>query len=91
MFTEQDVHRVNQRIDELLADAQPQAVIDRHEFCPFHPEGTIPQYAVESDLRKPKPGMILQAAEKLALDISRTWVIGAPSRRRSRLPVDVAL
>lgn len=80
MFTEQDVHRVNQRIDELLADAQPQAVIDRHEFCPFHPEGTVAQYAVESDLRKPKPGMIFQAAEKLALDISRSWVVGDAPR-----------
>ncbi|HXE54114.1 MAG TPA: HAD family hydrolase [Tepidisphaeraceae bacterium] len=80
MFNENDVQRVNARLDELLADAQPQAVIDRHEYCPFHPEGTVPEYASESDLRKPKPGMILQAAEKLALDLSRSWVIGDAPR-----------
>jgi D-glycero-D-manno-heptose 1,7-bisphosphate phosphatase len=80
MFTEDDVHRVNARLDELLADAHPHAVIDRHEFCPFHPEGTVAEYSVESDLRKPKPGMILQAAEKLALDLSRSWVIGDAPR-----------
>src|SRR3984957_9314941 len=80
MFTEDDVHRVNARLDEALVDLQPHAVIDRHEFCPFHPEGTVPAYAKESDLRKPKPGMIFQAAEKLALDLSRSWVIGDAPR-----------
>src|SRR6476469_9910163 len=80
MFSEEDVHRVNARLDEVLADALPQAVIDRHEFCPFHPEGTVSEYAVESELRKPKPGMILQAAEKLALDLSRSWVVGDAQR-----------
>src|SRR5579859_2815567 len=80
MFSEDDVHRVNAKLDEALADALPQAVIDRHEFCPFHPEGTVAEYAVESDLRKPKPGMILQAAEKLALDLSRSWVVGDAPR-----------
>lgn len=80
MFTEDDVHRVNARLDELLADHNPQAVIDRHEFCPFHPEGTVAEYAKESELRKPQAGMIHQAAEKLALDLPRSWVIGDAPR-----------
>lgn len=80
MFSEEDVHRVNARLDELLADLNPQAVIDRHEFCPFHPEGSVPEYAKESELRKPKPGMIRQAAERLALDLSKSWVIGDAPR-----------
>jgi D-glycero-D-manno-heptose 1,7-bisphosphate phosphatase len=80
MFGEDDVHRVNARLDELLVDAQPHAIIDRHEFCPFHPEGTVAEYTHESDLRKPKPGMIYQAAEKLALDLSRSWVVGDAPR-----------
>lgn len=80
MFTEDDVHRVNARLDELLADHNPQAVIDRHEFCPFHPEGTVAEYAKESELRKPQAGMIHQAAERLALDLSRSWVIGDAPR-----------
>ena len=80
MFSEDDVRRVNARLDELLTDHNPQAIIDRHEFCPFHPEGTIPEYAKESDLRKPQPGMIHQAAEKLALDLSRSWVVGDAPR-----------
>ncbi|HEY2585662.1 MAG TPA: HAD family hydrolase, partial [Tepidisphaeraceae bacterium] len=80
MFAEEDVHRVNARLDEMLADLNPQAIIDRHEFCPFHPDGTVPEYAKESELRKPKPGMILQAAERLALELSKSWVIGDAPR-----------
>src|SRR5687767_11318917 len=41
MFAEEAVHAVNARLDELLLDADPGAVIDRHEFCPFHPDGTV--------------------------------------------------
>ncbi|HWE92970.1 MAG TPA: HAD family hydrolase [Tepidisphaeraceae bacterium] len=80
MFTEEAVHAVNAKVDELLLDQNPSAVIDRHEFCPFHPEAAVERYRQESELRKPKPGMILQAAEKLALDLSRSWVIGDAPR-----------
>jgi D-glycero-D-manno-heptose 1,7-bisphosphate phosphatase len=80
MFPEESVHAVNAKVDELLLDQNPTAVIDRHEFCPFHPEATVERYRQESELRKPKPGMILQAAEKLALDLSRSWAIGDAPR-----------
>src|SRR5439155_1547856 len=34
----------------------------------------------ESERRKPKPGMILEAARALALDLSRSWLIGDAPR-----------
>jgi D-glycero-D-manno-heptose 1,7-bisphosphate phosphatase len=80
LFSEEDVQAVNKRMDELLAAENAGAIIDRHEFCPFHPEGKIDVYARESDRRKPKPGMILSAADKLALDLSKSWVIGDAPR-----------
>ena len=80
MFGEDAVHAVNSRLDELLQDENPAAIIDRHEFCPYHPDATVERYKLDSDLRKPKPGMILLAAEKLALDLSRSWVIGDAPR-----------
>ena len=80
MFSEEDVQAVNRRMDELLVAENAGAIVDRHEFCPFHPEGKIDVYARESDRRKPKPGMILSAAEKLALDLPKSWVIGDAPR-----------
>ncbi len=80
MFGEEAVHAVNHRLDELLLDDNTHAVIDRHEFCPYHPEATDERYRQDSDLRKPKPGMILQAERQLALDLTRSWVIGDAPR-----------
>jgi D-glycero-D-manno-heptose 1,7-bisphosphate phosphatase len=80
MFGEDAVHAVNAKMDEQLLDANPAAVIDRHEFCPFHPEAIVESYRQDSPLRKPRPGMIVQAAEKLALDLSRSWAIGDAPR-----------
>ena len=79
-FTEEAVHAVNQKLDEMLLDGDPKAVVDRHEFCPFHPDASIEKYRQESPMRKPAPGMILNAAEALALDLSRSWVIGDAPR-----------
>lgn len=80
MFGEDDVRAVNARFDQLLAASDPDAVIDRHEYCPFHPEGTVEAYRKQSDMRKPKPGMIHRAADALGLDINKSWVIGDAPR-----------
>jgi histidinol-phosphate phosphatase family protein len=80
MFSEEDVQAVNQRMDAMLRAENAQAIVDRHEFCPFHPDGTIDVYARDSDRRKPKPGMLLSAARALELDLERSWVIGDAPR-----------
>jgi D-glycero-D-manno-heptose 1,7-bisphosphate phosphatase len=80
LFTEEAVHAVNHRLDEMLQDENPHAVIDRHEFCPYHRDAEVEAYRQDSDLRKPKPGMILQAERQLALDLPRSWVIGDAPR-----------
>lgn len=80
MFSETDVDSVNRRMDELLLAQNGRAVISRHEYCPYHPEASVEKYREDSPLRKPKPGMILAAAEKLNLDLHRSWVIGDAPR-----------
>ena len=49
-------------------------------YCPYHPEGTIEKYAVDSELRKPKPGMLLKAAGQLEIDLAQSWMIGDSTR-----------
>ena len=75
-----DVEAVNARVGELLVAEDGSPLIERFEYCPFHPEGSVPEYARESDLRKPAPGMILKAAMELGLDLSRSWLIGDAPR-----------
>ncbi len=45
-------------------------------YCPHHPEGSVPGYAVECECRKPKPGLLLRAARELDLDLGRSWFVG---------------
>jgi len=44
--------------------------------CPHHPEGVLPEYRCECDCRKPAPGLLLQAAHELDIDIQRSYVVG---------------
>ena len=45
-------------------------------YCPHHVEGAIAQYAVPCNCRKPKPGMLLQAADDLAINLTASILIG---------------
>ena len=45
-------------------------------YCPHHPLGIVPEYAVECSCRKPLPGLLLQAAEEMNLDLESSWMIG---------------
>jgi D-glycero-D-manno-heptose 1,7-bisphosphate phosphatase len=45
-------------------------------FCPHHPQHALGEYRVECDCRKPAPGMLLQAARELRLDLKRSVMFG---------------
>lgn len=50
--------------------------IDRVYFSPYHPTAGIGKYLKDDYSRKPQPGMILLAQKELALDLSRSVLIG---------------
>ncbi len=75
-YTEQDVQAVNQRISDLLAAGANGAKIDRYYYCPYHPDGTVSRYRKEHPNRKPAPGMLLEAARDMGLDLTQSWTIG---------------
>lgn len=63
--------------DHLRAQLADHGVsLDAIYFCPHHPQGTIKALAIECDCRKPKPGMLLQAAKDLDIDLSASVLIG---------------
>ncbi len=45
-------------------------------YCPHHPEQGLGEYRVACDCRKPGPDMLLAAAEKHQIDLSRSLMIG---------------
>lgn len=54
--------------------------VDAIYYCPHHPhkgyEGEIPELKFDCDCRKPKPGMLLKAAEDYNIDLASSWMIG---------------
>lgn len=54
--------------------------VDAIYYCPHHPhkgyEGEIPELKIECECRKPKPGLLLQAAKDYNIDLSQSWMIG---------------
>ena len=56
------------------------AYLDAIYFCPHHPhkgyEGERPELKFDCDCRKPKPGMLLNAARDFNIDLSQSWMIG---------------
>jgi len=52
------------------------ATIDDEFYCIHHPEGKVKEYTKVCNCRKPKPGMILEAAKKHNIDLSKSWMIG---------------
>ncbi len=78
LLTEQTLDKIHAELRRQLSDRG--AHLDAIYYCPFHPEGTIEEYAKDSDLRKPQPGMLQLAAKELDLDLSQSWMIGDSAR-----------
>lgn len=45
-------------------------------YCPHHPEHAFAPFLKDCSCRKPKPGLILQAAEDLNIDLSASILVG---------------
>ena len=77
LLTEDDLNRFHQALDEQLELLG--ARLDAYYSCPHHPDpalATRADLAVECDCRKPKPGLILQAAQDLDIDLAVSWTVG---------------
>jgi D-glycero-D-manno-heptose 1,7-bisphosphate phosphatase len=52
------------------------ARLDAVYYCPHHPSVGEPPYRQACDCRKPKPGLIHDAARRFRLDLARCWMVG---------------
>ncbi len=62
------------RLDELLGPYG--VVISGYGWCPHHPAGTRSAAAVACTCRKPRPGLLLDAAATHSIALDRSWMIG---------------
>lgn len=75
LATEAEVREVNAALDQLLRNAGAPP-LDGIYFCPHHPRATLPAYRMTCDCRKPRPGLILQAAREHGIDPASSFLVG---------------
>jgi len=78
LCSEDDIQEINEKLKRELEKFN--ARIDAVYYCPHHPEkgfpGENPEYKIECDCRKPKIGMLEQAAKDFDLDLEFCFIIG---------------
>lgn len=78
----EELDRIHMKMETILGDEG--AYVDDLFFCPHHPHkgyvGEVPELKIECECRKPRIGMITQAAEKYNIDLSQSWYVGDTAR-----------
>lgn len=77
-----ELHEIHRKMETLLG--KDGVYIDGMYICPHHPdkgfEGERPEYKIDCDCRKPKPGLLLQAAKGFNIDLAESYMIGDSGR-----------
>lgn len=76
--TFEELEEIHKKMETLLGEKG--AYVDAIYFCPHHPDkgfdGEVTELKIDCDCRKPKPGMLLRAAEEFNIDLSKSYMIG---------------
>ena len=74
----EELEEIHNKMETLLGKGG--AYLDAIYYCPHHPhkgyEGERPELKIDCTCRKPKPGMLLKAAEDFNIDLSQSWMVG---------------
>ena len=73
-FSTHDLDGAVAKVKSLLA--LEGASIDDFYYCPHHKKGIIEEFTADCDCRKPKPGLIVKAANEWNVDLHSSWMIG---------------
>lgn len=80
--TFEELQEIHDKMETLLG--KEGAFIDAIYYCPHHPdkgfEGERPEYKFDCNCRKPKPGLLFQAASDWNIDLSASYMIGDSER-----------
>lgn len=76
--TREKLREIHDKMETLLG--REGAYVDAIYYCPHHPHrgypGEVAELKIDCDCRKPKPGLLLRAAEDYNIDLTKSWMIG---------------
>lgn len=80
--TFEELQTIHDKMETLLG--KEGSFVDAIYYCPHHPdkgfEGERPAYKIDCGCRKPKAGLLLQAAKEWNIDLSQSYMIGDSDR-----------
>jgi len=73
-----ELDEIHKKLQTLLGEKH--VYLDDLFYCPHHPDKGYPEenpeFKIDCDCRKPKPGMLLTASDKHNIDLKNSWFIG---------------
>ncbi len=82
LCTPNELEEIHKKMETELGENG--AYLEAIYYCPHHPhggfEGEVKEYKVECLCRKPKPGMLLEAAVRFNIDLAASFFIGDSTR-----------
>lgn len=73
-----ELQKIHNKLETLLG--QEGAYVDGIYYCPHHPhkgyEGEVPELKIDCQCRKPKPGLLYQAAKDFHIDLTASYMVG---------------
>jgi D-glycero-D-manno-heptose 1,7-bisphosphate phosphatase len=73
-FSESRLKEIHRELERRLREDG--ASLDAIYYCPHHPLEGEPPYRLVCECRKPNPGLVLQAAKELDIDLPASYAIG---------------
>jgi D-glycero-D-manno-heptose 1,7-bisphosphate phosphatase len=73
-FSEDVIKQIHRQLEGALHEES--ARLDAIYYCAHHPSVGEPPYRHDCDCRKPKPGLIEQAARDFDIDMAASWMAG---------------
>lgn len=74
LLTLSELDSLHLKLNDDLGRGRP--ILDGFFACPHHPHAQVERYRVHCDCRKPKAGLLLQAAKRLGLDLMNSFMVG---------------
>jgi D-glycero-D-manno-heptose 1,7-bisphosphate phosphatase len=77
LITLSGAHELNQEIIGLIEDELGiKNIFTSVYLCPSHPNATLPEFRVDSPMRKPRPGMLLKAKQEYGTNLDNSFMVG---------------
>ncbi len=74
LLSEAELRAIHEELSRMLG--KEGARIDGIFYCPHHPDFGAPPYRRDCECRKPKPGLLLEAASELDIDLGESAIVG---------------